>query len=112
MVRLFNIAGKGSPLLPEEIRRVSPSAEEAVDACQEILAGVRAGGDGALLGDPIPGPAFRCCKQDLQPGDLIVLFTDGIVEATDDRKRMFGLRRLAAASEGKLGEDQNGRAHV
>ncbi len=62
-------------------------------------------GEGPLLGDPIPGPAFRCVKQDLRPGDVLALFTDGIIEATDDRERMFGLRRLAAAIKENLGED-------
>ncbi len=52
-------------------------------------------GDGPLLGDSIPTKAgFTYSRYGLSPGDLIVLYTDGLIEATNADRRMFGLRRL------------------
>jgi sigma-B regulation protein RsbU (phosphoserine phosphatase) len=52
-------------------------------------------GEGPLLGDSIPSHAtFSHSSHSLRAGDLILLYTDGIIEATDDADRMFGLRRL------------------
>ena len=52
-------------------------------------------GDGPLLGDSIPtGATFTFSRHSLRPGDLIVLFTDGLIEASNASDRMFGLRRL------------------
>jgi HAMP domain-containing protein len=62
-------------------------------------------GDGPLLGDPEPATDFTSHRHDLEPGDLIALFTDGIVEATDDRGRMFGLRRLSSTIAANAGEE-------
>jgi len=62
-------------------------------------------GQGPLLGDPVGGSQFECSREELVPGDLIALFTDGIVEATDDRDRMFGLRRLGKAIEAHLDDE-------
>lgn len=36
-------------------------------------------------------------EEDLEPGDTVVLYTDGITEARDDHHRQFGLDRLAEA---------------
>jgi serine phosphatase RsbU (regulator of sigma subunit) len=62
-------------------------------------------GEGPLLGDPIPGAGFTSSTHALEPGDLFVLFTDGIIEATNERGRMFGLRRLGAAIGARLDDD-------
>ena len=40
---------------------------------------------------------FEAGTVDLAPGDRLVLYTDGVVEPTDDRDREFGTDRLAAA---------------
>ncbi len=36
----------------------------------------------------------RLCHERLEPGDRLLLYTDGIVEARDERGRQFGLRRF------------------
>jgi phosphoserine phosphatase RsbU/P len=36
-------------------------------------------------------------KVDLQKGDIVVLYTDGVTEAMDSQNRPFGLERLQAA---------------
>jgi len=52
-------------------------------------------GEGPLLGDSLPSDAtFTYSRHSLRAGDLILLYTDGIIEATDANERMFGLRRL------------------
>ncbi len=40
---------------------------------------------------------FETGTVDLEPGDRLVLYTDGVVEPTDDEDREFGTERLAAA---------------
>jgi hypothetical protein len=35
------------------------------------------------------------CREHLEPGDRLLFYTDGIVEARDSRGRQFGLRRFA-----------------
>jgi sigma-B regulation protein RsbU (phosphoserine phosphatase) len=41
-------------------------------------------------------PCYTTRRIELQPGDSLLLFTDGITEATDARGEMFGEHRLAA----------------
>jgi sigma-B regulation protein RsbU (phosphoserine phosphatase) len=41
--------------------------------------------------------AFEAGTVDLEPGDRLVLYTDGVVEPTDDEDREFGTERLATA---------------
>jgi sigma-B regulation protein RsbU (phosphoserine phosphatase) len=53
-------------------------------------------GEGPLLGDANPVGTFTCTTYGFEPGDLIALFTDGLVEAADERGRMYGLRRIGA----------------
>ena len=50
------------------------------------------GGRRILLG--FPGREVPVATEALEPGDWIVLYTDGIVEARSARGRMFGLERL------------------
>jgi phosphoserine phosphatase RsbU/P len=42
------------------------------------------------LGDPIPGIA----EESLEPGDKLLLYTDGVVEARTEAQEVFGLARL------------------
>jgi serine phosphatase RsbU (regulator of sigma subunit) len=35
------------------------------------------------------------CREQLEPGDRLLLYTDGIVEARDNHGSQFGLRRFA-----------------
>jgi serine phosphatase RsbU (regulator of sigma subunit) len=44
-----------------------------------------------------PQTEFHLAHRDLAPGDRIVLYTDGITEATNDADEFFGLRRLRSA---------------
>jgi sigma-B regulation protein RsbU (phosphoserine phosphatase) len=57
--------------------------------------------DGPVLGDQEPGAVFHTVHHPFATGDLLVLFTDGIIEAPDKRGRMFGLRRLADTVRGE-----------
>jgi len=41
--------------------------------------------------------AFEAGTVELEPGDRLVLYTDGVVEPTDEKDREFGTDRLAAA---------------
>lgn len=47
-----------------------------------------------------PETGFHLAHRDLAPGDRIVLYTDGITEATNDADEFFGLRRLRSAIKG------------
>jgi len=49
---------------------------------------------GPLLG-PLPATRYEEAFLDLDPGDLLVLYTDGITEACDSSGEMFGSERLA-----------------
>jgi sigma-B regulation protein RsbU (phosphoserine phosphatase) len=51
---------------------------------------------GAALG-LFAGERFRAGTVDLQPGDSLVLYTDGVVEPADARDEEFGAERLEAA---------------
>lgn len=44
-----------------------------------------------------PGETFRAVQTQLGPGDLVVLFTDGVVEALDAAGRTLGLERFKQA---------------
>ena len=48
---------------------------------------------GPILG-PIPNAKYSIGIQCMAPGDLLVLFTDGITEATDDNDEEYGVERL------------------
>jgi serine phosphatase RsbU (regulator of sigma subunit) len=41
---------------------------------------------------------YRACRFQLLPGDVLILFTDGAIEAEDGRGGEFGRERLAAAA--------------
>ncbi|HEX3435175.1 MAG TPA: PP2C family protein-serine/threonine phosphatase [Pseudacidobacterium sp.] len=42
-----------------------------------------------------PSASYTSAVQALQPGDRVVLYTDGIIEAADTSENQFGLERLA-----------------
>lgn len=63
--------------------------------------------DGSLLG-VLPGVSFHEERRDLAPGDRIVLYTDGLVEARDPDRRMYSAGRLAALLAGSLPPDAKG----
>lgn len=42
----------------------------------------------------LAGEEWRELRLDLQPGDVVLLFSDGIIEAMDERREMFGFDRL------------------
>jgi phosphoserine phosphatase RsbU/P len=45
----------------------------------------------------MPGAAFELAYRDLEPGDRIVLYTDGVTEAQNDAGEFFGRKRLRDA---------------
>jgi sigma-B regulation protein RsbU (phosphoserine phosphatase) len=57
---------------------------------------------GAALG-LFPGERFHEGTVRLDPGDCLVLYTDGVVEPTDDRDAEFGTDRLEAAVRSAAG---------
>ena len=63
---------------------------------------VRAGGEVERLGSTgvplglLPGVSYRGAQLEAQPGDTLVLYTDGITEATDPAGEELGLDRLVA----------------
>jgi serine phosphatase RsbU (regulator of sigma subunit) len=69
---------------PAILRRGGGGPVESLDA------------DGILLG-VLPDHAFERRTVRLGPGDLLLLYTDGLTEARDGREEMFGEERLAAA---------------
>lgn len=51
--------------------------------------------DSTILGF-LPSPVYEARQLLLEPGDCLLLYTDGIPEATDEAGEMFGEERLAA----------------
>ena len=43
-----------------------------------------------------PQAPYTCITQELRPGDRILLYTDGILEAANGQEEQFGLERLSA----------------
>ncbi len=74
-------AGHLPPLLVRAAR--TPSKVEKLDA-----------GGGPVLG-LLPAAQFQASTVTVQPGDLLVIYSDGIVEATDENDVEFGEDRVA-----------------
>ena len=55
--------------------------------------------EGPILGF-FPAPRYAVQRIELAPGDSILLYTDGLTEAIDERDEMFGEERLAAVFAG------------
>ncbi len=51
----------------------------------------------------LAGTSFSLDHRDLSPGDRIVLYTDGITEAQNDRGQLFGRKRLREAVQRAVG---------
>jgi sigma-B regulation protein RsbU (phosphoserine phosphatase) len=69
---------------PPRLKRCAAGAIEALDAARMYPLGV------------LPEVTYENAAVQLHPGDQIVFYTDGIIEATDAADRMFGLERLDA----------------
>jgi serine phosphatase RsbU (regulator of sigma subunit) len=75
---------------------------------------VRAGGEVERLGPTgvplgiLPVVAYRGATVELLPGDSLVLYTDGITEATDSREEELGLERLVAVCREHRGATPEG----
>lgn len=68
---------------------------------------LRLSSGGPVLG-LLPGVSFQQGAVRLEPGDVLVLYTDGVVEATGSDDEQFGeerLREIAGASIGGSAED-------
>jgi sigma-B regulation protein RsbU (phosphoserine phosphatase) len=83
-------------------RAMPDGAVELVNAghCAPIVARTNGGMELIESHGPIvglaPGPRWRPETVDLAPGDRLVLYTDGLVEAEDETGEPFGLDRLVA----------------
>jgi serine phosphatase RsbU (regulator of sigma subunit)/pSer/pThr/pTyr-binding forkhead associated (FHA) protein len=49
----------------------------------------------------IPDAKYEAVRETLEPGDTLVLFSDGVTEAADLEERMFGVPRLSEALAGQ-----------
>jgi phosphoserine phosphatase RsbU/P len=49
----------------------------------------------------IPDAKYAAVRETLEPGDTLVLFSDGVTEAADLEERMFGVPRLSEALAGQ-----------
>ncbi len=54
----------------------------------------RLGGGGPVLG-LLPGAQYRCAEIRVEAGDLLIVFSDGIAEATNANEEEFGEERIA-----------------
>ena len=45
----------------------------------------------------MPGVPYRSAELDLEPGDIIFLYTDGVVEAMNEEEHLYGNERMLAA---------------
>ena len=113
-------------LLNEELAAQNPRGMFVTMVCLEVRRGGRvtcanAGHDAALLvgssGPPrpvfpssgtvlglFPGQTYSSATLELAPGDSLVLYTDGVTEATDAANGLFGEERLQACLAAGAGQ--------
>jgi sigma-B regulation protein RsbU (phosphoserine phosphatase) len=53
----------------------------------------------------VPDAEYTATCMKLQPGDTLVLFSDGVTEAMDPQEQMFGVPRLREVLSGKEGAE-------
>jgi len=58
-----------------------------------------------LVAGMMPGARFSELGGSLAPGELLLLYTDGVTEALNHAQHLYGEDRLAAAASGPGGED-------
>jgi serine phosphatase RsbU (regulator of sigma subunit) len=80
----YSLAGHGAPFI---VRARDDAAEELPDR-------------GGLPLGPFPERGYEAGCAELEPGDTLVLFTDGVIETTSPTREMFGLERLREALAG------------
>ena len=68
---------------------------------REVRSLVPAEGPGPALG-LLPDTIYQECETTLDPGDALLLFTDGVFEATNASAEEFGRARLQTAVEARL----------
>jgi serine phosphatase RsbU (regulator of sigma subunit) len=66
--------------------------------------GILASPPSVLLGD-MANPFFSWGEIQFQPGQLFLLYTDGLIECTNAQQEMYGFRRLRAVLSGVYRED-------
>jgi sigma-B regulation protein RsbU (phosphoserine phosphatase) len=97
-VLTFVNAGHNPPLLlrcQPPAKTEAPSIGKSHDCQMErLLKG------GTVLG-VFPDAAYQSGAVRLEPGDLLILYTDGITEAVNDREEEFGEQRLVAVLAGQ-----------
>ncbi len=76
----------------------------AANAGHEYPVLKRAGGEFEFIKDKhgfviggMPGMKYHDYELQLEPGDKLFLYTDGVPEATDDKNRLFGTERMIKA---------------
>lgn len=84
---LYSNAGHNNPVLYHAKERRTESLEAT----------------GPILG-PFPEERYRVENARMSPGDVLVMFTDGISEATNVEEQLYGERRIAEKVE-KLAEE-------
>ncbi len=77
---------------PPRLRRCNSRRVEALDGAQSLPLGL------------FPEVGYAGSSAQLAPGDRLVLFTDGVIDATDVSEAMFGLDRLDASFAGCHGD--------
>jgi phosphoserine phosphatase RsbU/P len=60
--------------------------------------------EGSLPVGLLPGSEFKTARIQLQPGDTLVLFSDGVSEAADPDDELYGVPRLREALAGSVNE--------
>lgn len=51
----------------------------------------------------LPDPTYECCRLQLNEGDCLVLYSDGVTDATDEHGDMYELERLTGLLERSAG---------